>query len=233
MKIEVYAVCYNEERLLPYFIRHYSQFADICIYDNYSTDKSVEIMDKAGIKHIEFNTDGEFREDIMVMARNDSWKESKADWVMVVDLDEFIYHKDLMAILSAISGTVIMPRMFNMYSEAFPTTQGQIYDEVTMGVDMNGKMSIFRPAEIKAMNYDAGCHNAHPEGNFILNVQSGILTLHFKYLSPEYLIWRNYTLNMRQSEVNRKNGWNWHFAEKAESVLSNFRDTKPRLIKVL
>jgi hypothetical protein len=120
-----------------------------------------------------------------------------------------------------------------MYCDTFPTTQGQIYEEVTMGVDMHGKMSIFRPADITAMNYDAGCHNAHPEGNFVLNIQSGILSLHFKYLSPEYLIWRNYCLNIRQSEVNRQNGWNWHFAEKAESVLSNFRDTKPRLIKVL
>jgi hypothetical protein len=190
-------------------------------------------MDKGGIKHIEFNTNGEFREDIMVDVRNNCWKDSKADWCMVVDIDEFIYHKELISILSVVPETVIMPRMFNMYADIFPTTQGQIYEEVTMGVDMQGKMSIFRPAEIKSMNYDAGCHNAHPEGNFVLNLQSGIISLHFKYLSPEYLIWRNYCLNSRQSEVNRKNGWNWHFSEKAESVLSNFRDTKPRLIKVL
>ncbi len=233
MKIDVFAVCYNEERLLPYFLRHYSQFANICIYDNYSTDNSIAIMDKAGIKHIEFNSDNEFREDIMVDVRNNCWKESKADWVMIVDIDEFIYHQDIIQILSVVSGTVIMPRMFNMYADVFPETEGQIYDEVKMGIDMQGKMSIFRPVEIKSMNYDAGCHNANPEGNFILNIQSGILSLHFKYLSPEYLIWRNYCLNARQSEVNRKNGWNWHFAEKAESVLSNFRDTKPRLIKVL
>jgi glycosyltransferase involved in cell wall biosynthesis len=233
MKIEVYAVCYNEERLLPYFIRHYSQFADICVYDNYSTDKSIEIMDKAGIKHVEFNTDGEFREDIMVDVRNNCWKESKADWVIICDIDELIYHKNISSALATIQGTVIMPRMFNMYADVFPSTLGQIYDEVNMGVDMNGKMNIFRPDQIKEMNYDAGCHNAHPEGNFELNIQSEILSLHFKYLSPEYLIWRNYILNARQSEVNRKNGWNWHFAEKAGSVLSNFRDIKPRLIKVI
>jgi glycosyltransferase involved in cell wall biosynthesis len=233
MKIEVYAVCFNEERLLPYFIRHYSQFADICVYDNYSTDRSIEIMDKAGVKHIEFNTDGEFREDIMVDIRNNAWKDSKADWIIVVDIDEFVYHKDLPSALAVARGTVIAPRMFEMYSDVFPSTPGQIYEEVTMGVDKQTKMSLFRPDQIRAMNYDAGCHNAKPEGNFVLNVQSDILFFHFKHLSPEYLIWRNYCLNIRQSEVNRRNGWNWHFAEKAESVLSNFRDMKPRLIKVV
>lgn len=233
MNIEVFAVCYNEERLIPYFLRHYSQFAKVCIYDNESSDKSVSIAQAGGARVVSFNTGGEFREDVMVNIRNTCWKDSKADWVMMVDIDEFIYHSDMITALKNIKGTVIMPRMFNMYANSFPTTQGQIYDEVNMGIDMHGKMNTFRPSEIKEMNYDAGCHNAHPEGNFILNLKSDLLTLHFKYLSPEYLIWRNYTLNARQSDVNRANGWNWHFAESAESVLNNFRDTKPRLIKVL
>jgi len=233
MKIEVYAVCYNEERLLPYFLRHYSQFADVCVYDNYSTDKSAQIIQSAGAKVIEFDSDGEFREDILVDIRNNCWKDSKADWVIIVDIDEFVYHKNLPQALENISGTVIMPRMFNMYSDVFPLTEGQIYEEVVMGTDTTSKMNLFRPLEIKAMNYDAGCHNAKPEGNFVLNINSDIIALHFRYLSPEYVIWRNYTTNLRQSSVNRKNGWNWHFAEKAESVLTNFRDTKPRLIKVV
>jgi len=233
MTIDVFTVCHNEQKLLPYFLRHYSSFANITIFDNESTDKSVEIAEKGGAKVISFNTNGEFREDTMTDIRNSCWKESKSDWVIVCDIDELVYHEDLPKALSTINGTVIMPRMFNMYSEVFPTTQGQIYEEINMGVDMHGKMCLFKPTEIKAMNYDVGCHNAKPEGNFILNLRSDIISMHFKQISPEYVISRNYYLNSRQSEVNRINGWNWHFAESAEATLNNFRDTKPRLIKII
>ena len=233
MKIEVYAVCHNEEKLLPYFLRHYSRFASMTIYDNESTDKSVKIATDGGARVISFNTTGEFREDIMTEIRNTCWKESKAEWVIVCDIDELVCHEDLPKALSSIRGTVILPRMFNMYTDVFPTTKGQIYEEVNMGIDINGKMNIFKPSEIKAMNYDVGCHNAKPEGNFILNLRSDIVTLHFKQLSPEYVISRNYYLHARQSEVNRVNGWNWHFGESAEATLNNFRDVKPRLVKII
>jgi glycosyltransferase involved in cell wall biosynthesis len=233
MKIEVYAVCHNEERLLPYFLRHYSQFASMTVYDNQSTDKSVQIATAGGAKVIPFDTQGEFREDIMTEIRNTCWKESKADWVIVCDIDELVYHEDLPTALSSIHGTVILPRMFNMYADFFPTTKGQIYEEVNMGVDINSKMNIFKPSEIKAMNYDVGCHNAKPEGNYILNLRSDIITMHFKQMSPEYVISRNYYLHARQSEINRINGWNWHFGESAEATLNNFRDAKPRLVKII
>lgn len=233
MKIEVYAVCHNEERLLPYFLRHYSQFASMTVYDNQSTDKSVQIATAGGAKVIPFDTQGEFREDIMTEIRNTCWKESKADWVIVCDIDELVYHEDLPKALSSIHGTVILPRMFNMYADVFPTTKGQIYEEVNMGMDINSKMNIFKPSEIKAMNYDVGCHNAKPEGNYILNLRSDIITMHFKQMSPEYVISRNYYLHARQSEINRINGWNWHFGESAEATLNNFRDAKPRLVKII
>ena len=43
MKVKVYSICYNEEYMLPFFLQHYS-FADIVVYDNESTDNSLEIM---------------------------------------------------------------------------------------------------------------------------------------------------------------------------------------------
>jgi glycosyltransferase involved in cell wall biosynthesis len=45
MKVGLTAPCFNEERFLPYFLRHYSTFCDkIFIFDNCSTDKSKEII---------------------------------------------------------------------------------------------------------------------------------------------------------------------------------------------
>jgi len=233
MKIETFAVCHNEEKILPYFIRHYSQFGSITIFDNYSTDNSVTIAKKSNVHIFQFSTDNEFREDILTNIRNICWKESKADWVMVVDIDEFIYHKNLIQILETIEGTVILPRMFNMYSDTFPTTEGQIYDEVKYGVEFNSKMSLFRPKELKEINYEPGMHFANPEGNFNLNFTSPIIEMHFKNLGQEYVNNHNAYINTRQSEVNRQNGWNWHLANTPEQTAQDFLIAKTKLIKVI
>ncbi len=42
MKIDVFTTCYNEQIILPYFLKHYKKFANnITVYDNMSTDNSV------------------------------------------------------------------------------------------------------------------------------------------------------------------------------------------------
>lgn len=43
-RIHVYTICWNEERFLPYFLRHYGAFAEeITVFDNGSDDNSVAI----------------------------------------------------------------------------------------------------------------------------------------------------------------------------------------------
>jgi hypothetical protein len=233
MNIEVYAVCHNEEVILPYFIRHYSQFANITIFDNQSTDGSLDIIKQHNIKLCSFDTQGEFREDVLMDIRNNCWKESKADWVIITDIDEFVYHKNLISVLSGLNATVVFPRMFNMFSFIMPTTQGQLYDEVNMGVEFRGKMCMFKPGDITSMNYEAGNHVAHPEGNYIIDVQSGIINMHFKNLCQQYVINRNAYLFSRQSEVNRTHGWNWHIAETAIETYTAFNNVKTQLFKVV
>jgi glycosyltransferase involved in cell wall biosynthesis len=47
MKIHVYIISYNEEKLLPFTLDYYSTFCEkIFVYDNYSTDSSDEIYKK-------------------------------------------------------------------------------------------------------------------------------------------------------------------------------------------
>ena len=232
-QIETFAVSHNEERILPYFFRHYLQYGSVTIFDNYSTDGSVEICKQYGAHIFQFDSGGEFREDILTHIRNICWKESKADWVFIVDVDEFVYHPFLMEILSTINGTVILPRMFNMYSDAFPITEGQIYEEVNHGVEFNSKMAIFRPSEIEEINYAPGMHFANPEGNFKLNFKSPIIEMHFKNLGQDYVNDKNAYLHSRHSEVNRQNRWNWHYQTTPEQVAHDFLMAKTKLIKVV
>ena len=65
MIIDVFAICYNEEIILPYFLKHYKKFVrNITVYDNMSTDNSVNIMNEHGVKVIRFNTKGKFEESL-------------------------------------------------------------------------------------------------------------------------------------------------------------------------
>jgi len=59
MKIIVITVCKNEEKMLPWFLRHYDFADEIHIHDNGSTDGSLKILaSNPKVKIITFTTDG-------------------------------------------------------------------------------------------------------------------------------------------------------------------------------
>jgi hypothetical protein len=235
MRIETFAICYNEEALLPYYLRHYSAFCDqITIYDNHSTDRSQEICNRNPIvRVIPYDSGNQIRDDIYLQIKNNCWKGSKADWVIIGDIDELTYHLYMRDILSQSEATVIRPALFNMYSEKFPTTPGQIWEEVKLGIPGGPKANIFRPDEVKEINYDPGCHMAHPEGNIILDEQSGIKTLHMRFLSKEYIIKRTELSRQRLSELNKKLGWGIHYHTPAEELGRQFDEEIKRATPII
>ena len=45
MTITLYTLLYNEEHILPYFLKHYSQYVNkIVVHNNQSTDTSIQIL---------------------------------------------------------------------------------------------------------------------------------------------------------------------------------------------
>jgi glycosyltransferase involved in cell wall biosynthesis len=235
MKIEVYVICYNEEVMLPYFLRHYSEFCDrIIVYDNYSTDRTEEICKQnPKVEVRKYDSGNQIRDDIYLQIKNNCWKDSEADWVIVVDMDEFVYHENIVGVLESTWATVIEPPMFNMISEKLPKGAGQIYDEVKFGLPGGAKRNMFRPGEIREINYEPGCHGATPEGNIIFEEGTKIKTLHFRYLSKQYLIDRNALSNKRLSEVNKKMGWGVHYKTPAEELSAEFDSLLKQAVQII
>jgi glycosyltransferase involved in cell wall biosynthesis len=233
MKIEAYIIAYNEELLMPYVIRHYSKFADVIIIENNSTDKTVEIAHNMGATVWRYNIADEMNDLTLKTIKNNCWKNSKADWVIIADADEFIYHPDLVNILSQSDCTIFAPLMYNMFSDKFPTTSGQIYDEIKYGslYEYGVKMNIFRPSEIKEINYHEGCHFADPAGNVKINYHSEIKTLHMRYLSLDFVMERQNRTTQRLSEINKKMGWTVYGLQKREQI-ENYMKSK-QLIKLV
>lgn len=212
MTVDVFTTCYNEEIILPYFLRHYKKFArNITIYDNMSTDNSLNIMKENGVNIIPFDTGGKMRERVLIDLRNTSWKGSDADWVIVCDTDEFIYHENLVEILSTIDANHIVAEGWEMMSENLPTTDGQIYEELKFGYHKPAysKPCIFKPSEITNINFGPGSHFAKPTGeNVITSTDSGIKLLHYKYLNRDVLIKKYAHYKERQSDECIAMGWN-------------------------
>ena len=48
MKIQAFILCNNEEMIMPYLMRHYSQFADVVILENNSSDNTVALARSLG-----------------------------------------------------------------------------------------------------------------------------------------------------------------------------------------
>lgn len=237
MTIEIYALCHNEALMLPYFMRHYNQYGQVHLYEGHSTDGSAELARSLGANIVPYDTGDECRDDLFINMKNFCWTNSQADWVMIVDIDEFIYHPYLIDYLEKSKDTIIAPQNYNMFSDTFPTTEGQIYEEVQWGsecvIPTSSKMSLFRPREITNIYYEPGAHVAHPEGNVKINYNSEVIQLHMKWLSVDYIIKRNAYYRSRMSEQNIKYGWGYHVNDGYKEVKAYFDEMKPQLIKVI
>ena len=101
MKIHLYARCWNERDMLPFFFLHYDNLVQrYIIYDDASTDNSQEILrlnPKVELRPMPPYCDPESRISSALALQETCWKESRgiADWVIVTDIDEHLYHPDM------------------------------------------------------------------------------------------------------------------------------------------
>lgn len=221
MKIDVFALCYNEELMLPFFINHYRKLGaqNITIYDNESTDNSVNIATKLGCTVFSYNSNNQIRDDIYLEMKNNCWKKSKADFVVVCDIDEFI---EPPADLSKC--TIVNTKGYDMIG--LPPSRAGVPN-----IKYN-KAVMFRPSEIYDINYGIGCHSARPIGNVYGSTEFANL-LHYKYLSEEYVLNRHLLYKSRLSDINKKYEWGIEYqtAEK-EKIDQQFAELRATAILV-
>ena len=184
----------------------------IIVLDNQSTDDSRSLF--APYENIlvkSYDTGGEYREDVQTGIRNTIWKKSRghADYVIVCDLDEFLYVKDpdhFFGYLRSQKITVVRPLGFDMVSLQLPVQGRQIYDQIKEGVrnPQFDKMIFFDPNQIEEINFSPGSHLALPEGYVkILKRNDKIKLLHYRYLSEEYIL-KKWLLKQCRSCVPRR-----------------------------
>jgi len=233
MKIAVFTLCYNETVMLPFFMQHYRPIADlIVINDNESTDGSRELALQLGADEVRvFSTGGEFRDDLNSAIRNECWKGLKGkgfDWVIMVDMDELLYHDDLFGHLSNCKRngvTVCVPQGYQMVSKSMPANDRPIIEQVRFGT-LNKKFSkpvAFDPEAIDEMGYAPGAHRADPAGRIVIDVSGSLKLLHFRWLSLDWMLTKNQRGFARMSEINKSNRWGHEYNTSAREIEHQYK----------
>jgi hypothetical protein len=143
-----------------------------------------------------------------------------ADWVICVDADEFAYYPDIRQRLIELTergNKRVRLDGYTMYHPTFPTTIGQIYDEVKVGwPDMWSKKTVLFTPDMH-MTWKPGRHNCVPARHIPTIMDSGINLLHFRYLGPEYFLERNHK-NCESMKIAFKEGKHYNLPDGSRGI---------------
>lgn len=186
MTFWIYAICWNEVRMAPWFCRHYAPLADkIIILDEQSTDGTRDVLKRfKNVEVREWPHKG-LDDEMFRTAVNSIYREArgKADWIAWVDMDELIYHHNLRGVLEHAKGDILPTTGFELISlHGFPEDDGrsQVYEIVRTGVpkDNYSKKCIWRPRLDIEHAHGRHTYKDWPRHNGREGADAGIKLLH-------------------------------------------------------
>lgn len=223
MKVHLYTLTYNEEKILPFFFQHYESFVTkFIIYDNESTDSTVKICKARKDTEIrEWNSKRKMNSFTLSELRNKIWKDSigKCDFIIVCDADEFLYTSksninEVLELLKKNKFSVVKPIGFGMVSKDFPkfSSKKPITKQIRTGVraPLMDKCVLFSPKYITEMNFSLGSHYCMPEGRVKI-YRDDFELLHYKALGVEYSLERKNLFKKRVPKKNLRMGISKHY----------------------
>lgn len=243
MNITLYTVLYNEQEILPYFLKHYSQYVNkIVVYNNNSTDRSIQILNdwkECEIEIRECNTNNQYDEQSIIDLKNNCWKDDDSDYVIVCDVDELLYHPNLIEFIKKQPFTdYFTPQGFHMIGEEIPTDYTkQIYDIIKVGTrdDQYDKNVLFKRKSIVETNYSPGCHASRFKGESNLLNYSGeeLKLLHYKWLSFEYVYEKHTHYGKRISNHSRSRKYGQHYLMGKDWMFTTYNNLKDKAKQII
>jgi glycosyltransferase involved in cell wall biosynthesis len=170
--VHVYLLCYNEEKIIKNIIDYYAKFCTkIFVMDNMSTDKTLEIansydsvavipwesdhIDEAQYVHMKSQTYKDYSRE------GGKFTDETADWVISCDMDEVLYHPNILEVLAKYDLlNISVPQItgINIVGNNEINPQKCLIEQYKYGLRAEGfdKRIIFKPDF--NMTFHQGCH---------------------------------------------------------------------------
>lgn len=208
MKVEIFTVLKNAEYILPLYLKHYRECFPNCvinIFDNNSEDSGIALCREASCKIETFPI---YNEPNLQYFKNNIWKNSKAKWVIVCDVDELlqINHIDL----KELDCDIVQGLGYNMVD--FKEVLYPDLMEYGVASRPYDKCILFKPS-IENINYDMGAHDCHPK--------------YVTYSKNKYKL-----LHYNKSWFNVQSFCNKHKLERTPEIENLYKDLKKNIERV-
>jgi hypothetical protein len=168
---------------------------------------------------------------------NQCWKQSRgvADWVIVIDVDEHLFHpfgRSYLSHCSAVGVTVIPALGFQMISEDEPPPDAYLCMDYPIGAPWEPlmKIGIFNPNVIAETNFSLGRHRSDPTGEVCFPAADELLLFHFKYMGFERTHRRHLQLRTGLGARDIHEGWGHKYLWTAEELRKDWDGNARRAI---
>ena len=232
--VTVHVITYNEEAMIKFFINHYRKNFPNCIikiYDNYSTDNTVEIAKNLECEINFYDTNNKLSDSKYLEIKNNCWKTSDTDWVIVCDCDELIDINEVELKSNHNKGV----KLFQFMGYDIVNYNEKItLDEMVFGhrSQMYDKTLLFNKQSIKEINYSPGCHICSPYGDDKTTSRLEYKLFHYKYINVDYTIKRYQLFSDRLSDENHRYGWSYHYKQKEDEIRNYYKSLEKNLEKI-
>ena len=169
--IYIFLLCYNERALLPHTIAHYKRNIPSCsiiLYDNESTDGSVELGISLGCSIQSWSSNNTIDDYKYIDIKNNCWKAITQGWIIVADMDEWLCITEKQLQEEYKKGTsILQTRGINIVGTSQTTDLTDMDPSLFQQYiehPPESKHLCFLREKIKEMSYSLGAHSCMPKG---------------------------------------------------------------------
>jgi len=225
--IHIFLLCFNESVLLPHTVAHYRRNFPSChitIYDNESSDSSVRIAKELGCHVISWTSYQINDESLKIKIRNQCWKHITTGWIIMADMDEWIYATEEQLKEEEEKGTSVLSiEGLEMIGESQTIDCSDIQlDQIQRYIPFSdeSKNICFLRNKIQLMNFGPGSHTCAPKG--MIQFSTTVYQLrHMCNLGLPFLL-HKMKERYKRSALNRSKGWSIHYTNDEKKITEKY-----------